>query len=130
MAERNTFGGRRILVVEDDYLIVADLVQELQSTGADVVGPIASVEEALDRLENVPGIAGAILDINLQGQPAYPLAEELRRRNIPFVFATGYDDSVVPLEYRDVPRFTKPVDVTEVSRALLASYRHGQGARL
>jgi CheY-like chemotaxis protein len=121
MTERNTFGGRRILVVEDDYLIVADMVQELLSTGADVVGPIATVEQALDRLEKVPGIAGAILDINLQGEPAYPLAKELRRRNIPFVFATGYDDSAVPLEYRDVPRFTKPVDLTELTRALLAA---------
>jgi two-component SAPR family response regulator len=121
MLDRNAFGGRRILVVEDDYLIVADMVEELASTGADVVGPIASVNQALDRLNNVPGIAGAILDVNLQGQLVYPLADELLSRKIPFVFATGYDETALPARYLDVPRFTKPVDVEEVARALLAA---------
>jgi DNA-binding LytR/AlgR family response regulator len=120
MVEKNTFAGGRILVAEDDYFIVAEMVQELIATGAEVVGPIPNVDQALDRLRNVPGIVGAILDINLQGHPVYPLADELRKRNIPFVFATGYDETAIPGEYLAVPRFTKPVDVAEVSRALLA----------
>jgi CheY-like chemotaxis protein len=119
MIDNNLFQGKRILVVEDDYLIVADMVQELVGLGADVVGPLASVELAIDRLNRVPGIAGAILDVNLQGKLVYPVAEELRRRNIPFVFATGYDQTALSTDFRDTPRFTKPVDVSKVARVLL-----------
>jgi CheY-like chemotaxis protein len=119
MTDTNTFGGKRILVVEDDYLIVADMVQELQASGADVIGPIADLEKAFERLEAVGGIEGAVLDINLQGQMVYPLADELMRRGLPFVFATGYDNSTIPERYADVRRFTKPVDVRQVAKALL-----------
>jgi two-component SAPR family response regulator len=119
MTDTNTFGGKRILVVEDDYLIVADMVQELQASGADVVGPIGNLDQAFERLEAVPDIAGAILDINLQGRMVYPLADELLRRNLPFVFATGYDNSAIPERYATIRRFMKPVDVPQVAKALL-----------
>lgn len=119
MADTNTFGGKRILVAEDDYLIVTEMVQELQARGADVIGPIASLDKAFERLQTLPGIEGAILDINLQGRMVYPLADELQRRGLPFVFATGYDDSAIPARYAGVPRFMKPVDVGAVARALL-----------
>ncbi|HEV7276976.1 MAG TPA: response regulator [Devosiaceae bacterium] len=119
MADTNTFGGKRILVVEDDYLIVADMVQELQASGAEVIGPIAGLDKAFERLEVLGGIEGAILDINLQGQMVYPLADELMKRGLPFVFATGYDNSSIPERYADIPRFMKPVDVRKVAEALL-----------
>jgi CheY-like chemotaxis protein len=115
---KNLFGGRRLLVVEDDYLIVAEMVRDLQSSGAEVIGPIPSLEQALERLEAVPGIEGALLDINLRGEMVFPLADELRRRGIPFVFATGYDDLIIPLQYRSVRRFSKPVYVEEIAAAL------------
>ena len=119
MADTNRFGGRRILVVEDDYLIVTEMVQELQASGADVIGPIAGLEKAFERLETLSGIEGAILDINLQGKMVYPLADELMKRGLPFVFATGYDNSSIPERYAGVRRFMKPVDVRQVAKALL-----------
>jgi two-component SAPR family response regulator len=119
MADTNTFGGKRILVVEDDYLIVTEMVQELQARGADVIGPIADLGKAFERLDALSGIEGAILDINLQGQLVYPLADELMRRGLPFVFATGYDNSTIPERYASIRRFMKPVDVREVAKALL-----------
>ena len=119
MVAENLFAGRRILVLEDDYLVVEEMVQELAASGAEVVGPIANLSKAFDRLEKVPDIQGAVLDINLQGEMVYPLADELIRRKIPFVFATAYDENAVPTAYRGHPRFTKPVDVREVAKALL-----------
>lgn len=119
MANDNSFGGRRILVVEDDLLVVADLVDTLHSMGADVVGPIENIDKALERLENLPDIAGAVLDVNVQGRMVFPLADELERRNVPYVFSTGYDDSEVPVRYSSVQRFSKPSDEREIASVLL-----------
>ena len=119
MTVENLFAGKRILVVEDDYLVVEEMVQELAASGAEVVGPIANLTKAFDRLDKIPDIRGAVLDINLQGEMVYPLADELVRRGIPFVFATAYDESAVPAFYRQYRRFTKPVDVQEVAKVLL-----------
>jgi two-component SAPR family response regulator len=119
MASENLFGGRRILVLEDDYLVVEEMVQELAASGADVVGPVSSLSKAYALLERMPDIQGAVLDINLQGELVYPLADELTRRDIPFVFATAYDESAIPEGYRDHRRFMKPVSVQDVARALL-----------
>jgi two-component SAPR family response regulator len=119
MASENLFGGRRILVLEDDYLVVEEMVQELAATGAEVIGPIANLRKAFDTLKNVSDIRGAVLDINLQGEMVYPLADELIRLGIPFVFATAYDEGAVPSSYRQHTRFTKPVNVQQVAKALL-----------
>jgi DNA-binding LytR/AlgR family response regulator len=119
MHTQNLFQGRRILVVEDDYLVVEEMVHELQASGAEVVGPIANLPKAFERLENVSDIQGAVLDINLQGDEVYPLADELARRGIPFVFATAYDETALPTSYRRYKRFMKPVNVHEVAAALL-----------
>jgi two-component SAPR family response regulator len=82
---------------------------------------VASLAKAFDRLDKVPDIRGAVLDINLQGEAVYPLADELVRRGIPFVFATAYDESSLSSPYREHPRFMKPVDVRKVAEALLGS---------
>jgi CheY-like chemotaxis protein len=119
MAHPNIFGGRRILVVEDDYLIIADLVQELEASGAHVIGPIPTLDMALGKLEQLPDISGAILDINLQGEMVFPLAEELRRRHIPFVFATAYEKKNIPAAWRDVPLVHKPAELSQIAGALL-----------
>jgi CheY-like chemotaxis protein len=125
MQDENTFGGRRILVVEDDYLVVTDLIERLQSMGADVIGPVTSLDKAFERLERLPDIAGAILDLNVAGQMVFPLAEELQRRNVPFIFATGYDDDAIPPAYAQVQRFAKPASDTEIASALLDVVGHG-----
>lgn len=119
MPQANIFGGRRILVVEDDWLIVADLVQDLEASGAHVIGPIPTLEQALKKLSEMPDMSGAILDVNLRGQMVFPLAAELRRRNIPFVFATAYESGGFPEAYRDVPLVQKGAGVNEVAAQLL-----------
>ncbi len=101
--------GRRVLIVEDDYLIAEDLREQLLSCGAVVLGPVACVADALALLEDgaVPDMA--ILDIGLGGGKVYPVADALRSRSIPFVFVTGYDAWSIPGAYADVPRTEKPV---------------------
>lgn len=108
-----SFRGRRVLVVEDEYLLAEDLRERLESQGAEVMGPVASVADALELLRDGPAPEAAILDINLQGEMVYPVADELRARGIPFLFATGYDPWAIPEAYQDVLRAEKPVDLKQ-----------------
>lgn len=85
--------NRRILVVEDEFLISAMLCDMLVAASAEVVGPASNVSAALNLIESDP-VDGAILDMNLNGQWIDPVAEALSRRAIPFVFTTGYGTNV------------------------------------
>jgi CheY-like chemotaxis protein len=111
--------GRRLLIVEDDYLIAADLANSLEELGIDVVGPTGSVEDALDLVESQgERLDAAVLDINLREEPVYPVANALAARGIPFVFTTGYDAAAIPEAYASAPRCEKPVDRTHLVRWL------------
>lgn len=66
--------GRRLLVVEDEYMIAAELARALEDRGANVIGPVGSIEDALELLGTEDRIDGAVLDINLRGERAYPSA--------------------------------------------------------
>lgn len=110
--------GLRILLVEDEYFIVDDMAKAFRASGAEIVGPVANVSDALELVAATGTIDGAVLDINLQGEMAYPVADELRARGVPFVFATGYDDRHIPERYGHVIRCEKPVEPAKVARAL------------
>ena len=62
--------GRRLLVVEDEFYLAEDLARDLAARGAVVIGPVPSVDDALDLVEDTEHIDGAVLDLNLQGEPA------------------------------------------------------------
>lgn len=111
--------GRRILLVEDDYLIVSDLASAFAGAGAEIAGPVATVREALAVVSGDKPLDGAVLDIVLQGEPVYPVADALARRRIPFVFATGYDAATIPAAYVSAPRCEKPVEPDTLARLLL-----------
>ena len=101
--------GRRVLVVEDEYLIAEDLCEELRSCGAEVMGPADCVVAALALLQAEPPPDMALLDIGLPDEKVYPVADALRARGIPFVFLTGYEAPLIPEGYSDVPRADKPL---------------------
>jgi CheY-like chemotaxis protein len=105
--------GRRVLVVEDEYMLAEDLRADLERQGAEVMGPVASVADALELLRQGPAPTMAILDINLGGEMVYPVGDALRTRGVPFLFATGYDPWSIPEAYRDVPRAEKPVELRQ-----------------
>src|SRR3712207_5045929 len=110
--------GRRILVVEDEYMMADDLRRDLEKAGAEVVGPVPSVADALRLMAQADILDGAILDVNLRGEKAYLVADALRERGVPFVLATGYEQWALPEAYKDVPRCDKPIDLRHLARAL------------
>lgn len=112
---------RRILLVEDDYFIVSDLARSFEAGGAEVVGPAATVADGLTLLAETRDLDAAVLDINLQGEMVFPLADALAARGIPFVFATGYDREMVPPRYADVAHCEKPVEPGAIARALFGA---------
>ncbi len=117
MSELN---GRSVLVVEDDYLIATEMAAALASRGATIIGPAASVAEAQAMLVAAAApLDGAVLDINLNGERVFPVADLLAARGVPFVFATGYDLRVIPQPYADVPRCVKPVRISMLVKLLV-----------
>ena len=83
-----------------------------------MVGPAATLQEAMDLMNRTERLDGAVLDINLLGEMAYTLADALRARGVPVVFATGYDRGAIPKRYADIPLCEKPVDPQQVARAM------------
>jgi DNA-binding response OmpR family regulator len=113
----DTLRGRRLLIVEDEYFLAEDLTDYFQQLGVEVIGPVGSVSEAL-KLLNLAEVHGAILDINLRGERVYPVADVLRQRRVPFVFASGYGGETEPAAYADVPRCIKPVDFSVLAKTV------------
>ncbi|MEF3131058.1 response regulator [Rhizobium sp. 268] len=117
MVERVLF-GYRVLVVEDEFMLAEDLSQELADAGATVIGPAQSLERAVELLATTDGLDAAVLDVNLHGEPVYPVADTLLARHIPFVFTTGYDRSVLPRRFNSIACCAKPVRFTKLLEAL------------
>jgi len=98
--------GKRILVVEDEALIAVMVEDMLSELGSTVVGPAATIEQAL-ALARSEDIDGAVLDVNVRGERIDPVAEALAGRGVPMLFATGYGEvrlaSGVPITVIDKP---------------------------
>jgi len=121
---RRMLHGKRILVVEDEALISMLLEDELLEAGAEVVGPVCSVKEALELIDQAAadgGLSAAVLDINLEGETVSPVADRLATLNVPFVFATGYGEGYNRGLHAAAPILAKPFDgdqVTDIVRNL------------
>lgn len=115
-----TLEGRRLLVVEDDAMVAELVCEMLETEGAEVVGPVGSVNEALTLLDRAgPRIDLALLDVNLRGETSYPIADRLGRAGIPYVFASGYGTDQFDPRFRQTPRCEKPFRHDELIAALL-----------
>lgn len=112
--------GRRILLVEDEYLIAQVMEDWLRGAGASVVGPVSSVGQALGMVEEHAGsLDGAVLDVNLgRGETAYPIADKLNELGVPYMFATGDVRIIDDPAHRQRPRLDKPIARTQLLRAL------------
>jgi CheY-like chemotaxis protein len=109
--------ARKVLVVDDEALIAMLIEDMLSDLGCDVVGPAYRLNEALE-LARASEIDCAILDLNLEGKPTYPVAAVLRERNIPFVFASGYAMSQSNPEFNQVPVLQKPFNAGDIAAAI------------
>jgi CheY-like chemotaxis protein len=108
--------GRRVMVVEDEMLVAMELETLLVEQGCAVVGPAPTADRALALLdEGLPD--AAILDVNLNGHTALPVAAALSAQGVPFLLATGYGNSLQP-ELKDAPRVDKPVNHEQLVRTL------------
>ena len=110
--------GRRVLVVEDEMIIVLMIEEALLGLGAVIVGPVAGPEAAL-RLATEASIDAAILDINIKGGNSYAVADMLAKRGIPFVFCSGYSEWAVEERHRGRPRLTKPYNTKDLEERVL-----------
>ncbi|WP_374297033.1 response regulator [Sphingomonas sp.] len=107
-----------ILVVEDEYMLADELRMELEDAGAVVLGPVASVQDAEALIRASDPIHGGILDVNLDGDMVFAAADLLAERGVPFVFTTGYDQSVIPERFCGVVQCEKPINLKLVTRAI------------
>lgn len=108
---------RKVLVVEDEALVAMLVEDALLDAGFNVIGPAATVEEAMALLE--AGTPDAVvLDLNLAGETSTPVADVLARRGIPYVIATGYGASGLPPGHQDAMVLAKPYDPAELTAML------------
>jgi CheY-like chemotaxis protein len=109
--------GLKILVVEDEFLVASLLQAMLESAGCAVSGPVSRVAEALDAVDHETYDA-AVLDVNLGGERIDPVADALSRRNVPFMFVTGYGTAALPGGYPERPRLSKPFRMDDLLATL------------
>lgn len=107
--------GLRVLVVEDEALVAMLVEDMLGDLGCHVLGPAGSVRTALELIERETPQA-AILDVNLGGEPVYPVADALKAAGVPYVLATGYGEYGVAEAYRGVPVLQKPFEQADLER--------------
>ncbi len=100
--------GLRILVAEDEMLILLDIENMLSEIGCEIVGPVATVDAALAMIRG-NNLDGALLDMSLHGERITPAAEALLARGVPYVLCTGYGrESRDEAAIANAPRLTKP----------------------
>ena len=111
-------GHKRVLIVEDEFLLGFSLLEDLAEAGADVIGPVSTVGEALQIVRS-KSFDLAVLDINVRGEMTFPVADALLARNVPLIFLTGYDADVIPDRLQRLPRLGKPYDPKALASALM-----------
>jgi DNA-binding NtrC family response regulator len=112
----NPLSGSRMLIVEDEYYLADDARDALIEVGAEVVGPVATVSDARALIAADGAIDGVLLDVNLRGEMAFGVADELSARGIPFAFVTGYDRSILPERFAGAASVEKPVRAEQLVR--------------
>jgi CheY-like chemotaxis protein len=118
MAEGRALEGLRVLIAEDNLFAAMELEKVLVDLGCEPVGPVAQLDQAM-RLAQQENLDGALLDVDLRGELVFAVAEELERRHIPVIFASGYDtDDMFPARFVQCPRLRKPFGENEIRRVL------------
>jgi PAS domain S-box-containing protein len=129
---RIAMAGNRVMIVEDEALVAMVVTESLATLGYKVIGPFSRCADAVAALET-DEIDAAILDVNLDGEMVYPLAELLMKRGVPFIFVTGYGGESIDRRFAHVPVVQKPVERHVLERIFVpaaeASATPGPGIR-
>jgi len=116
--------GKRLLVVEDESLVALDMIAYLEEAGAEMATPVGTVKEALQTIER-DSFDGALLDGNLRGQRVDEIAAALTRRNIPFLFVSGYGRESLPRAFQNAIVVSKPFSPEALVEATARSLQPG-----
>jgi len=114
--------GVRVLVIEDEgsvALMIEDMLEEL---GCEIVASVARLADA-HKIAATTEADLAVLDVNLEGQPVFPVAKILRQRRIPFVFSTGYGAGGLPGEFTGCPVLGKPYSMEDLQQTITSALR-------
>jgi DNA-binding response OmpR family regulator len=117
MSAMTSLAGRRVLIVEDEYMIAIMLEDMLAELGCVVAGVAARPPQAFGLISQIEFDA-AILDVNLDGTDSFGIAAALKELKVPFLFATGYGGSRVPPEFTEYRFIQKPYRIEELAAAL------------
>ena len=109
--------GRRVLLVEDEALIIMLVEDALADIGCELAGVASRFDDAFTKAQALD-FDVAILDVNLNGLRTFPIAEAIKARGIAFVFATGYGATSVPDGLNSVPILQKPFAPIDLEQAL------------
>lgn len=123
----NELEGLRLLVVEDDYLVAADMCAALTSRGAVIIGPASNLRRSRELLQQYHPDC-ALLDLNLNGTLAFGLAAQLEREGVPTIFTTGYDAAFFPESLRGAPCLQKPVNFQALVQLIRTNTRSTRDA--
>jgi len=112
----------RVLIIEDESIVAMMIEDLIVDMGHEVVGTAGRLEQAQQLAEEL-ALDFAIVDVNLNGQHTYPVAETLKTRGVPFVFATGYGAQGLKDEWKQSPVLQKPFQPEDLARAIKAAAR-------
>ncbi len=126
-AHREALVGKRILVVEDQVLIAMLVEETLQDLGCELVGPVATLEDALAAVRQYQ-LDGALLDANLRGENTSRAAEALAGNAVPFILVTGYARrDADPPAFKAAPRVQKPFEPDDLANRMVEIFGGGGG---
>lgn len=126
--DRTLLERKRVLVIEDEHLVAQETTAALLAAGCTVIGPASTLSEALKTVAT-ERFDAAVLDVNLNGDFVWPVAQVVRERGIPFVFATGYSGIIdIPPEVKDALWLEKPFEADRLVQTLAAAIT-GVGGR-
>ncbi len=108
MTDLRSLSQRSVLVVEDDFYLADDARDALMDAGAQVLGPVPQISQALRLLEGAQPDC-AVLDVSVQDGPSFDLARTIMSRAVPVLFVTGYDAGSIPADLAQTARLQKPV---------------------
>jgi CheY-like chemotaxis protein len=120
--EKTAVSRLQILVVEDESMVAMMIEDMLEDLGHKVIATSGRMPDA-SKLVSDASADLAILDVNLNGEETYPLADSLAARAIPFIFATGYGSSGIKAEWSGVPVLQKPFQSRELAEAISLAIR-------
>jgi CheY-like chemotaxis protein len=117
---RTDIQGLRVLIVEDESLVSMLIEDMLAEIGCTVVSVAPRLDEAMRKVSSL-AFDVAILDVDLNGSEAYPVAEVLARSGTPFILATGYGSAGIPESFQGAPILAKPFEQSDLERVLVAA---------